>query len=171
MVALNTFALKVAGVGNKNEVINLYSNQQRRAVGRLDAILSCSQRSPKPSSAPITCPLLLPWLRFMMSLSLLKSSGLFYLLRMCWALKVKPRCLWPPDCLSVLCVCFSVAASPIKAQLPSAFWEIAAARRPPANCLILMLPVEATQGESARTRAHVSCATECCWISSTSLPR
>lgn len=140
MVVLATFALKVAGVGNKNEVINLDSNQQRHAVGRLDAILSCSQRSPEPSSASsplplsepsFTRPLLLPSLRFMMSLSLLKSSGLLYLLRMCWALKVKPLCLWLPDCLSILCVFFSVAASPIKAPLPSVFWEPAAAHRPP----------------------------------------
>lgn len=153
MVVLATFALKVAGVGNKNEVINLDSNQQRHAVGRLDAILSCSQRSPEPSSASsplplsepsFTRPLLLPSLRFMMSLSLLKSSGLFYLLRMCWALKVKPLCLWLPHCLSILCVFFSVAASPIKAPLPSAFWEPAAARRPPAKCLLCGLTVHPT---------------------------
>lgn len=141
--ALTTFTLKVAGVGNKNEVINLYSNQQRRAVGRLDAILSCSQRCPKTficlfptESLPLRepsfmRPLLLPSLRFMMSLSLLKSSGLFYLLRMCWALKVKPRCLWLPDCLSILCVCFTVASSSIKAQLASAFWEITPATSTP----------------------------------------
>lgn len=151
MVALATFALKVAGVGNKSEVINLDSNQRRRAVGRLDAILSCSQRSPEPSSASsprplsqpsFTRPLLLPSLPFMMSLSLLKSSGLFYLLRMCWALKVKPLCLWLPRCLSILCGSFSVAAAPIKAPLPSLFWETAAAHRPPANCLLGLLTVQ-----------------------------
>lgn len=40
--------------------------------------------------------------------SLLKSSGLVYLLRVRWALKVKPLCLWVPNCLFVLSFCCSV---------------------------------------------------------------
>lgn len=113
-----------------------------------------------PLSKPsFTRPLLLPSLRFMMSLSRLKSSGLFYLLRMCWALKVKPLCLWVPDCLSILCVCFSVSALPIKAQLPSAFWEITIGRRPPTKCLILVLPIKTAWSRPALICAHVFCIT------------
>lgn len=74
---------------------------------------------------------------------------------MCRALKVKPPCLRLPECLSILCVCFSVAASPIKARQPSGFWEITAGGRPPpANCIVLMLTVQTTPGESARRRGH-----------------
>lgn len=71
-------------------------------------------------------PLLLRPLYFMMSLSLLKSSGLFYLLRVCRALKLKPLCLRVPNCLSILCVCCSVSViPPIKAEPSWLFWELA----------------------------------------------
>lgn len=49
-------------------------------------------------------PFLLLPLCFMMSLSPLKSSGLFYLLGACRALKLNPLCLRAPRCPSVLCV-------------------------------------------------------------------
>lgn len=124
------------------EVINLHSDQQEYTVLRNDAILS-SSLLPEDELVEWSCaclfpmnrcplrdpsflhPILLPPLYFMMSLCLLKSSRLFYLRHMCRALKVKPRCLWVPNCLSILCFCFSVSVLPIKAQLPLLFWEIA----------------------------------------------
>lgn len=138
------------------EVINLYSDQQRYTILRKDAILSLSLlpedarwSKPSPASLPWTGshqeirPLCIPSCYYRSILwchSLCwRAPGCFIPFRVCRALKLKPLCLRVPNCLSILCVCFSVSAQrcPIKAQLPLLFWELAVGplcADPPAKC-------------------------------------